>query len=99
MSDLQNTYITIDLTREAWKTIFRCDRSHVCVTAVGGFNQRTSSEQANPNKSKQKSLDLLGFIRKSVLFNELRWKKMKKFSPARLASRVVHETSQSALFS
>jgi hypothetical protein len=69
MSYLQTTYITIDITREAWKTIFRCDRSHVCVTAVGGFNQRTSSEQANPNKSKQKSLDLLGFIRKNRYFS------------------------------
>jgi hypothetical protein len=29
----------------------------------GGFNQRANSFRANPNKTKQKGLDLLGFIR------------------------------------
>jgi hypothetical protein len=28
-----------------------------------GFNQGANSSQANPNKTKQKSLDFLGFIR------------------------------------
>jgi hypothetical protein len=31
--------------------------------AAPGFNQRAHSPQAKPNKSKQKRLDLLGFIR------------------------------------
>jgi hypothetical protein len=34
-----------------------------------GFNQSASSSQANPNKSKQKGLDLLGFIRPNRYFS------------------------------
>jgi len=51
--------------------------------AGGGFNQGASSAQAKPNKTKQKSLDLLGliwfYLVESGLFNELRAKKLKKF--------------------
>ena len=47
--------------------------------SVGIFNQRASYFQAGPNKTKQKSLDLLGFIWfylvESGLFKGLRAKK------------------------
>jgi hypothetical protein len=34
-----------------------------------GFNRRARSAQARPNKTKQKSLDLLGFIRPNRFFS------------------------------
>ena len=56
----------------------------------GGFNQSGNSFQANPNKSKQKSLDLFGFIRPNRDFSMGYEQKIKK----RLASQVVCKTSQ-----
>jgi hypothetical protein len=35
-----------------------------------GFNQRANSFQTNPNKTKQKSLDFLGFIRPNRGFSK-----------------------------
>ena len=51
---------------------------------------KTKQNQAKPNKSKQKSLDLLGFIRpNSGLFNGLRPKKIKKSFPVSGPARNV----------
>jgi hypothetical protein len=61
-----------------------------------GFNQSASSAQTNPNKTKQKSLDLLGFIRPNRGFSKGYKRKNKK---NRLASQVVCKTSQTLLFS
>jgi hypothetical protein len=58
---------------------------------VDGFNQSGNSAQANPNKTKQKSLDFLGFIRPNRDFSMGYGQKNKK---NRLASQVVCETSQ-----
>jgi hypothetical protein len=59
------------------------------------YNLGANSVQANPNKTKQKSLDFLGFIRPNRGFSMGYGRKNKK---NRLASQVVSETSQIALF-
>jgi hypothetical protein len=56
-----------------------------------GFNQSAHSVQAKPNKTKQKSLDFLGFIRPNRGFSMGYDEKNKK---KRLASQVVCKTSQ-----
>jgi hypothetical protein len=59
-----------------------------------GFNQRANFVQANPNKTKQKSLDFLGFIRPNRDFSMGYEQKNKK---NRLAYQVVCKTSQAHL--
>jgi hypothetical protein len=59
------------------------------------FNQSANSVQANPNKAKQISLDLLGFIRPNRDFSMGYGQKIKK---NRLASQVVCKTSHATLF-
>jgi hypothetical protein len=58
------------------------------------FNQRANSAQANPNKTKQKSLDFLGFIRPNRDFSKGYEQKNKK---NRLASQVVCKTSHASM--
>jgi hypothetical protein len=55
------------------------------------FNQGANSVQANPNKTKQKSLDFLGFIRPNRDFS-MGYERKNKKNP--LASQVVCKTSQ-----
>jgi hypothetical protein len=62
--------------------------------ASGGFNHSANSPQANPNKTKQKSLDFLGFIRPNRDFSKGCEQKNKK---NRIASQVVCKTSQTDL--
>jgi hypothetical protein len=57
----------------------------------GRFNPCANSFQANPNKTKQKSLDFLGFVRPNRDFSMGYERKNKK---NRLASQVVCKTSQ-----
>ena len=56
-----------------------------------GFNQSANSVQANPNKTKQNSLDLLGFIRPNPDFSMGYKRKNKKID---FAPQVVCKTSQ-----
>jgi hypothetical protein len=56
-----------------------------------GFNQNASPVQAKPNKTKQKSLDFLGFIRPNRDFS-MGYEQKNKKNP--LASQVVCKTSQ-----
>jgi hypothetical protein len=60
----------------------------------GGFNQGANSDQINPNKTKQKSLDFLGFVRPNRDFSKGCEQKNKK---NQLASQVVCKTSQTDL--
>jgi hypothetical protein len=60
------------------------------------FNQGANSFQIIPNKTKQISLDFLGFIRPNRDFSKGYGQKNKK---NRLASQVVCKTSQTALLS
>jgi hypothetical protein len=64
--------------------------------ASGGCNQGANSVQINPNKTKQKSLDFLGFIRPNRGFSKGYEQKNKK---NRLASQVVRKTSQTVFLS
>jgi hypothetical protein len=48
------------------------------VGAVAGYNRRASSVQTNPNKTKQKSLDFLGFVRPNRDFSKGYERKIKK---------------------
>jgi hypothetical protein len=65
----------------------------------GGFNQSGNSLQANPNKSKQKSLDFLGFIRPNRDFSMGYEQKNKKIdSRLRLCAKRLRSIPTSLLF-
>jgi hypothetical protein len=68
----------------------------ICVTVwvaipAGKYNRNAKTPLTNPNKTKQKSLDLLGFVRPNRDFSKGCEQKNKK---NRLASQVVCKTSQ-----